>query len=211
LIEEVPRTFIRGVIQRSRWMCGFFQSLGSPLKRMGMPFWRRMQARLNIIPVLSHLINLIGLPTGLYALYLAFRGADPFPAWLVVLSGINIAFYVATMSIFYRNAWRRTALVLAKSRQRIAYMLRINPLSIFMYHLLWTVPICAGFLMFLTDRGKVWLRTKKVDADHRFAEAIAANASTTNLPAAQAARPKATVGRMPDHVGKDRRRAGRAR
>jgi hypothetical protein len=67
LIEEVPRTFYRGIIQRNRWVCGFFQSLASPLKRMGMPFWRRMQARINIIPVLSHPINVIGLPTGVYA------------------------------------------------------------------------------------------------------------------------------------------------
>jgi cellulose synthase/poly-beta-1,6-N-acetylglucosamine synthase-like glycosyltransferase len=171
LIEEVPRTFYRGIIQRNRWVCGFFQSLASPLKQMGMPFWRRMQARINILPVLIHPVHIIGLPTGLYAAWLFLRGADPFPPWLVALSLTNIAFYVMSSLFFYRNAWRRTALVLDKTSLRLRYMLRINPINVFLYHLLWIVPICIGFAMFLTNHGKVWIRTRKYDADRRFAKA----------------------------------------
>lgn len=170
LIEEVPRTFYRGIIQRNRWMCGFFQSLASPLKRMGMPFWRRMQARINIIPVLSHPINVIGLPTGVYALYLLIIGANELPMFVVVLSVVNIVLYVLTMTTFYRNAWQRTKFVLNRMPLRIWYMLRINPIMVFLYEILWVVPLSIGFAMFLGDRGKVWVRTRKYDADHRFAE-----------------------------------------
>ena len=170
LIEEVPRTFYRGIVQRNRWVCGFFQSLGAPLKQMGMPFWRRVQARLNIVPVLSHPIHVIGMPTGLYALYLFFIAANPFPLWLDVLSALNLALYTITMGAFYLNAWRRTALVLDKKSQRIRYMLRVNPIVVFLYHLLWVVPLVIGFAMFLTNRGKTWIRTQKYDADHRFAD-----------------------------------------
>ena len=168
LIEEVPRTFYRGIIQRNRWMCGFFQSLSTPLRRMGMPFWRRMQARLNIMPVLVHPVHVIGLPTGIYALYLI--GSDPFPDWLVALSLLNIALYALTTTSFLVNAWRRTALVLNDTGARLRYMARVNPLTVFLYHLLWIVPICIGFFMFLTNRGKRWIRTQKYDADRRFAD-----------------------------------------
>ena len=169
LIEEVPRTIVRGIIQRNRWMCGFFQSLGRPLRRMGMPFPRRMQARLNILPVLSLPVNVVGLPTGAYALYFLLKGGNPFPFWLIALSVLNIALYVVIMGALYRNAWRRTALVLAERRLRIWYMVRVNPLFLFIYHLIWTIPIVIGFGMFLANRGKAWIRTKKLDADHRFA------------------------------------------
>ncbi len=190
LIEEVPRTFYRGVIQRSRWVCGFFQSLGAPLKHMGMPFWRRMQARLNVMTVLSHPINVIGLPTGVYALYLYIVGVDPFPFWLTVLSVVNILLYIVTMGAFYLNAWRRTKLVLNKTYLRVWYMLRINPVFMFLYHVLWTIPLFMGVWMFLTDRGKTWKRTPKYDADRHFAEAPPEWTTAFNDPAISASERK---------------------
>jgi hypothetical protein len=39
----------------------------------------------------------------------------------------------------------------------------------FLYYLLWTVPVMIGFWMFLADRGKAWERTPKFDADRKFA------------------------------------------
>lgn len=170
LIEEVPRTIRRGIIQRNRWMCGFFQSLGLPLRRMGMPFWRRMQARLNILPVLSLPVNVVGLPTGIYALYLLWLGQDPFPFWVIILSIVNIVLYVVTMTLLYRNAWRRTGLVLKKTSHRIWYMLRVNPISLWIYNLIWTIPILIGFGMFVADRGKAWARTEKFDRDRWVAD-----------------------------------------
>jgi cellulose synthase/poly-beta-1,6-N-acetylglucosamine synthase-like glycosyltransferase len=170
LIEEVPRTIIRGIIQRNRWMCGFFQSLGRPLKQMGMTASQRMRARLNILPVLSLPVNVVGLSTGLYALYLYFFDGANFDFWLIALSSINIFLYFVVLAITYVNAWRRTELVLDDTRLRVWYMLRVNPVSLFIYHTLWTIPIVIGFFMFLTNRGKEWVRTQKFDADHRFAE-----------------------------------------
>jgi len=170
LIEEVPRTFARGVVQRSRWMCGFFQTLGRPLKRMGLPFARRMQARLNIVPVLSLPVNLVGLPTGLHAAYLLWIGANPFPFWLVALSCVNIGLYLLTMSLLYRNAWYRTRLVLRHTGDRLSYLLRVNPVALFLYHAIWTIPIAVGFAMFITDRGRTWLRTTKYDALRAFVD-----------------------------------------
>ena len=35
LVEEVPATWVQGVTQRKRWVCGFFQTLGRPLSRHG--------------------------------------------------------------------------------------------------------------------------------------------------------------------------------
>ena len=168
LIEEVPRTFSGGIRQRNRWICGFFQSLNSPLKKMGMGFWHRHLARLNFVPNLSLPINVIGLPTGAYALYLFITSSGPFPLWVVVLSLVNACLYLVVMGQAYVNAWKRTKLVLEKTSSRIRYMLRINPLMLFLYYLLWTIPIVTGFGMFIANKGKVWLRTQKVDADRSF-------------------------------------------
>jgi cellulose synthase/poly-beta-1,6-N-acetylglucosamine synthase-like glycosyltransferase len=171
LKEEVPRTIVRGIIQRKRWMCGFFQTLGRPLKQMGLPFWRRMQARLNIVAVLSLPVNAFGLPTGAYALYLyIFRAGFRQEFWLIALAVVNIALYFVLLAIIYANAWRRTRLVLDRTRSRVWYMLRVNPLSLFIYHTIWTVPIVIGFVTFVADRGKVWVRTQKFDRLRRFVE-----------------------------------------
>jgi cellulose synthase/poly-beta-1,6-N-acetylglucosamine synthase-like glycosyltransferase len=172
LVEEVPRTFRGGIIQRNRWMCGFFQTLSTPLKQMGMKFWHRQLARLNFVPTLSLLINLIGLPTGAYALYLFITSYGPFPPWVVALSAVNIILYVVVMGQAYWNAWKRTKLVLSRTSSRVWYMLRINPLFLFLYYLLWSVPIAIGFGMFLADKGRAWARTEKVDADRRFVSQI---------------------------------------
>ena len=177
LIEEVPRTFRCGIIQRNRWMCGFFQTLGTPLKQMGMKFRHRQRARLNFIPTLSLLINLIGLPTGAYALYLFLTGYGSFPLWVVALSMINIVLYVVVMGQAYWNAWKRTKLVLHRVSSRVRYMLRVNPLFLFLYYLLWSVPIVIGFGMFLADRGKEWARTEKVDADRHFVSHVSGTPS----------------------------------
>jgi glycosyltransferase XagB len=170
LIEEVPRTLMRGIIQRNRWVCGFFQSLGRPLRAMGMPFWRRQQARLNIVPVLSLPVNIVGLPTGVRAASTLWTGANPFPFWIVALSVLNVGLYCVTMAIIYTNAWRRTQLVLRPISSRIWYMVRVNPLSLFIYHMIWTIPIVIGFMMFICNLGKAWIRTQKFDADRRFVE-----------------------------------------
>jgi hypothetical protein len=158
---------------------------------MGMPFWRRMQARLNILPVLSLPVNVIGLPTGLYALYLALHHRNPFGFWLIALSVLNIGLYCVTVTIMYVNAWRRTAFVLSDIRLRVWYLIRVNPVSLFIYHTMWTIPIVLGFLMFLANLGKTWIRTQKFDADHRIAAegAAALTGRLSAIPRPDAPRP----------------------
>ena len=74
LVEEVPASFRLGVTQRKRWVCGFFQSLGNPLKHMGMTRSQRFRARLNLLPCLSLLINPIGITVGIWVLILNISG-----------------------------------------------------------------------------------------------------------------------------------------
>ena len=50
LIEEVPLTLHRGLTQRKRWICGFYQSLGSCLRLMGMHRRDRIRAWTNFLP-----------------------------------------------------------------------------------------------------------------------------------------------------------------
>ncbi len=173
LIEECPRTFKGGVIQRYRWVCGFFQSLSRPLKRMGMTFGQRVRARLNIVPVLSLPLNVISVPTGIFAAWTFYLGHNPFPVWTVWLSLLNILLYVILVGILHVNAFRRTQYVLTNLGSRLWFSLRVNPLFMFVYYLFWTIPVAIGFWMFLTDRGKAWERTEKRDADHRFATGTA--------------------------------------
>ena len=73
LIEEVPRTWLQGVTQRKRWICGFFQTLGRPLSYLGLSPWQRFKCWLIFFPCLSLWINVIGLPLGVWAAWMYFR------------------------------------------------------------------------------------------------------------------------------------------
>ncbi len=171
LIEEVPQTFIpQGIVQRNRWMCGFFQTMASPLKEMGIKFWQRQLARLNLVPVMSFLINLIGIPSGVWAVYLFANGQNPYPLWAVILSIVNIVFYISLMTAIYVNSWKVTKPVLDGTGGRLSYFFTVNPFTLFIYWLLWLIPIAGGFFLWVTGQGKAWARTQKVDADRRFVE-----------------------------------------
>jgi hypothetical protein len=166
LIEEVPGTFRGGITQRKRWVAGFFQSLHTPLTLMGMSFRQRMRARLNLVPCLGLLISAVGIPIGVWALVEACLGRRPVDPGLFVLSVVNLVGAALILANLYTVAWTRSALVLDNRRSRLTYMLRINPLFLIMYWLLWTVPLVIGTTMFMRDRGLVWQRTEKNDANH---------------------------------------------
>lgn len=167
LIEEVPKTWIRGIIQRKRWVCGFFQSLGEPTRRLGLTPWERFKCWLIFLPCLSMWINAIGIPLGVWALWTFFAHTSILPGWTLWLSGFNVACFVISLSFLYASTWRRTALVLERRSQRLRYMLRVNPISAMVWWLLWIVPLAIGFTMYLRDLGLVWERTEKIDANHR--------------------------------------------
>ena len=166
LVEEVPATWSQGVTQRKRWVAGFFQSLSTPLIQMGMPLRKRMRARLNFVPCLSLLINPLGLAIGIWALVSASTSDGPFLSTPVQLLALfTFALAIVVMALGWLSAWRMTAPVLKTRRERLRYVLRVNPIFLLLYWLWWSVPLAKGFGMFVQDKGLVWERTEKVDAN----------------------------------------------
>jgi hypothetical protein len=167
LIEEVPETFSDGITQRKRWVAGFFQSLGVPLTLMGMTLRQRLRARLNLVPCLSLIVNPVGLVLGVWALVAALTSrTSVFAGWLEALSIAAIALAVVVVGIGQRAAFRQTKLIFASRRERVAFMLRVNPVFVLVYWIWWSVPLAIGFYMYLADKGLRWERTPKIDANH---------------------------------------------
>jgi cellulose synthase/poly-beta-1,6-N-acetylglucosamine synthase-like glycosyltransferase len=166
LIEEVPETFLGGIVQRKRWVCGFFQSLSAPLDSLGFTPLQKLKAWTNFLPCLLLSLNAFGIPPGIWALWTWISGAHILPVWLSLLGAMNILFYVLMFSAHYARTWKRTGLVLNRTVDRIAYMLRINPLFQMIWWLVWLIPLWIGFQMYLHDGGLVWDRTLKIDANH---------------------------------------------
>lgn len=165
LIEEVPETFAEGVTQRKRWVCGFFQSLGEPLDELAFSPTEKIKAWLNFLPCLSLWINALGFPIGVWAIAAWLQDADAIPTWLVWLCVINIACFVFSLASLYVSTWRRTRLVLTRTSDRIGYMLRINPVFILVWWVIWLIPLWLGFWMAIREGGLVWERTRKINAN----------------------------------------------
>lgn len=166
LIEEVPLTFAHGITQRKRWVAGFFQSLTYPTKAMGMSPLGRAKVWLNFLPCLSLSLNSLGIPLGLWASWSAWSGNNILPDWAIALSVVNLAVFGLSMLGLYVRTWRRSALVLPDRRERLKYLLRVNPVFIMVWWLVWLIPLWIGFRMFLRNEGLVWERTEKTDANH---------------------------------------------
>ncbi len=167
LIEEVPDTFGKGITQRKRWVAGFFQSLGKPLALMGMTRRQRFRARLNLVPCASLCINPLGAALGVWALVAAIRAPGRlFPVWLETLCIATLTLLVVALTIGQRAIIQQTGLIFRSRRERFAYVLRANPVTMFVYWLWWSIPLVIGFWMYLTDRGLTWQRTDKIDANH---------------------------------------------
>lgn len=181
LIEEVPLTFGRGITQRKRWICGFFQSLGEPLSRMGFTPVEKFKAWLNFLPCLSLWINLPGYPIGAWALWTLVTGQNVLPLWLIVLGVANTLAFAVVMLGLYVNTWKRTALVLDGLGQRLAYMLRVNPLFVVAWWGLWLVPQAIGAWMYVRDLGQVWERTEKINANEELIQVHYGGAAHQNV------------------------------
>ena len=166
LIEEVPDTFRKSVIQRKRWVAGFWQSLTSPLTDMGYTLKEKLLAWLIFAPCLSLQLSAVYAFISAWQTYRFIEGTGTLPEWVVYPAVLNVACLVTSLSLLYLNTWKRTRLVLDSFWLRVWYMVRINPLSILLWWLFWTVPLTIGFWMFLTDGGLVWQRTEKL-ARHR--------------------------------------------
>jgi cellulose synthase/poly-beta-1,6-N-acetylglucosamine synthase-like glycosyltransferase len=171
LIEEVPSTFMRGITQRKRWVCGFFQSLASPLTSMGMTRWEKFRAWLNFFPCLSLAFNSIGLPLGGWALWQYFAGAGVLPEPLVIFAAINLSLFAVLLTRLYISIWIRSRLVADSLWPRVWFLIRINPLSLIVWWLIWLIPLYIGFRMFLRNQGLVWERTVKTNANEELIRA----------------------------------------
>ena len=157
----------KGITQRKRWIAGFFQSLGKPLTLMGMNWHQRFRARLNLVPCASLFLNPFGAALGVWALVAAVEGPGRvFSTWLEVLCIVTLAFLVLVLAIGQRAIIRQTRLIFESRRERLGYVLRVNPVIIFAYWIWWSIPLAIGFWMYLTDRGLTWQRTDKIDANH---------------------------------------------
>ena len=171
LVEEVPATWWGGVTQRKRWVAGFFQSLASPLRHMGMTWRQRWRARLNLVPCLSLALNPIGLGLGLWATTRVVTDDDQFlPPMALGFGLVSIALAVGLLLFLMVRAWQASKPVLS-GWDRVRFLLRVNPLFTMVYWLLWIIPLVKGFVMFLRDGGLVWERTEKVDANHQLVRA----------------------------------------
>ena len=66
----------------------------------------------------------------------------------------------------WTNAWRVSRQVLDSRKARLRLALRLNPMFVMAYWLFWSVSMIIGIQMFIRDKGLVWERTEKVDANH---------------------------------------------
>jgi cellulose synthase/poly-beta-1,6-N-acetylglucosamine synthase-like glycosyltransferase len=204
LIEEVPRTLRGGIKQRKRWVCGFFQSLLGPPKYLGMTFPQRLRAWINFLPCLLLLVNPIGIPVGIWALVDTVHGHHRLPLVLLALGLFNIACLAVSLILIYAATWLRTARVLDRRRDRLRYILRVNPLFLLAWWLLWCIPLVLGFEMYLRDKGLVWERTEKVDANHDLVLALHEQASlAAALGPVAAGSPKLDAAAQPASIDAD--------
>jgi cellulose synthase/poly-beta-1,6-N-acetylglucosamine synthase-like glycosyltransferase len=167
LIEEVPATWEQGVTQRKRWVAGFFQTLSTPLTRMGMTPAQRFRARLNFVPCLSLAFNPIGFGVGIWAIIavIVTHGAV-LNVPTVVASVVTIILALSLMIRGMMQAARMSQPVLPRGRDRVGFVLRVNLLFVLVYWLWWVIPLAKGFSMFIRDEGLVWERTEKRDANN---------------------------------------------
>lgn len=165
LIEEVPATWSQGITQRKRWVAGFFQTLSTPLTRMGMTRAQRFRARLNFVPCLSLAFNPIGFTVGIWSLVAVVQDDVHFNVGTIALSILTMFLALTLMVWGMVQAGRMSRPVLPRQRDRIRYVLRVNLVFILIYWLWWSIPLVKGFTMFRQDGGLVWERTEKRDAN----------------------------------------------
>ena len=108
---------------------------------------------------------------------------------LTVLSAVNILGAVLILAHNWINAWKVSRLVLDNRRTRLLLMLRVNPVFVMAYWIFWSVSIVIGIQMFVRDKGLVWERTEKVDANHdlvRDLELVAGGTDAAGIPSPEA-------------------------
>lgn len=166
LIEESPTTFTNAIVQRKRWICGFFQTLkfsNGPMDRMGFSFIEKFKAWLIFLPCLTMSLNCLGFPLSLWAAVKWYNGTGILPTWTLYWSIVNLSLYVFFMMKLYYATWLRTKLIMDSRWERVRYMLRVNPFFVSLWWIFWTVPLWIGYGMYRNNLGLSWERTVKKD------------------------------------------------
>lgn len=166
LIEEVPETLSNGIRQRKRWVAGFFQSLNVPLKELRFTRMERFKAWLNFLPCISLSVNAVGIPIGIWAIARWTLGTSPLPTWSLILAALNLFCFTVMMLKLYTVTWKRTRVVLPGRLARLWYLIRVNPVSLLIFWLVWTIPLWLGWRMYRKDTGLIWERTRKINANN---------------------------------------------
>jgi glycosyltransferase XagB len=170
LIEEVPTTFANAIIQRKRWVAGFFQTLrfhGGPMDHMGFSFVEKIKAWLIFLPCLTMSFNCLGLPLSVWAAVKWYEGTGILPGWCLYWAVANLGLYAFSMTFLYGRTWYRTKLIMDTTGERVRYMLRVNPIFVGLWWMFWTIPLWIGYGMYRNNLGLVWERThKKNDNKH---------------------------------------------
>jgi cellulose synthase/poly-beta-1,6-N-acetylglucosamine synthase-like glycosyltransferase len=166
LIEEAPTTFANAILQRKRWIAGFFQTLkfrDGPMDRMGFSFIEKIKAWLIFLPCLTMSLNVLGFPLSVWAAVTWYNGTGILPPWCLYWSIVNLGLYACFMTALYYRTWIRTKLIMDTKWERARYMLRINPIFLSLWWMFWTIPLWIGYGMYRNNLGLVWERTLKKD------------------------------------------------
>lgn len=166
LIEEVPTTFACAIVQRKRWVAGFFQTLkfrNGPMDRMGFSFIEKIKAWLIFLPCLTMSANFLGFPLSVWAAVMWYNGTGILPSWCLYWAIANLGLYAFFMTSLYYRTWLRTKLIMDARWERIRYMLRVNPIFLGLWWIFWTIPLWIGYGMYRNNLGLVWERTLKKD------------------------------------------------
>jgi glycosyltransferase XagB len=166
LIEESPTTFANAILQRKRWICGFFQTLkfrNGPMDAMGFTFMEKIKAWMIFLPCLTMALNVLGFPMSLWAAVTWYDGTSILAPWTIYWAIGNLGLYAFFMIKLYRTAWERTRLIMSTRSERLRYMLRVNPVFLSLWWMFWTIPLWIGYGMYRKNLGLVWERTTKKD------------------------------------------------
>ena len=129
----MPTTFASAIVQRKRWVAGFFQTLkfrGGPMDRMGFSFVEKIKAWLIFFPCMTLSFNCLGLPLSVWAAVTWYNGTGNPADWCIYWAMANLGLYAFFMIELYCRTWLRTKLIMDTTWQRMRYMLRVNPLFI---------------------------------------------------------------------------------
>ena len=166
LVEESPTTFSNAILQRKRWVCGFFQILKfhkGPMDHMGFSFMEKVKAWAIFMPCLTMAFNFLGVPMLVWAAVTWFDGTSILPQWTIYWAIVNLSCYLFFMARQYRIVWIRTRLIMDSRWERVRYMLRINPVFLGLWWVFWAIPLWIGYGMYRNNLGLVWERTAKKD------------------------------------------------